>query len=111
LIVIVGFIPILAPLALILGAWLLAYQFIDVVLDVFRISLSKRIKFALQNWLPVTLFGTTLIIVCSIPFVAILIPPVAVAGSAWLIGETAWGKSQLKIWAGQSPHILQLDEL
>jgi len=96
LVVIIGIIPFIAPIALVIGAWLLAYQFLDVVLDVFRISARRRLRFAMQNWATVTLYGLSIALICSVPFVALLIPPVAVAGCAWLLGTTEWGKGQLQ---------------
>ncbi len=93
---IVGFIPFLAPAALVVGAWLLAYQFVDIVLDIFKLSAKKRLRFAMEHWIPVVTFGLVLSLICFIPFVGLLIPPVAVAGAAWWMLETEWGKLKMR---------------
>ena len=95
IILVIGFFPILVPLAIILSAWLLAYQFLDIVLEVLRVSLGKRMRFAVRHWLRMVAFGIGLLLICCIPFAALFLPPIAVAGAAWWLGETAWGKEQL----------------
>lgn len=86
--IVIGFIPLLTPFALILGGWLLAYQFIDVVLDVYRIRASRRIRFAARHGLLLVCFGLGLVFVSIVPFVGLFIPPIATAGAAWLLSET-----------------------
>ncbi len=82
-----GFIPILTPFVLILGAWLLAYRFVDVVLDVFHVSSSRRFAFARRNFFPLTAFGLTLVAAWAVPFLGIFLAPAATAGAAWLLAE------------------------
>lgn len=86
-VLILGFIPILLPLALVIGAWLLAYQFVDVPLDVLKMSVSKRLGFALRHSLQLVLFGFTLGVFWAVPLLGLLLPPVAVAGATWLLAE------------------------
>ncbi len=102
ILLIIGFFPILAPLAFVGGAWLIAYQFLDVVLEVLGIRVSRRLLFALKNWPQLIAFGITLIAICLLPFVAFLIPPVAVAGAAWLLGRTSWGKEEMRLLVEQT---------
>jgi uncharacterized protein involved in cysteine biosynthesis len=93
LLFIVGFIPILTPVAFLLGSWLLAYQFVDIVLDIYKLKSGKRLSFAIKNAVPVTVFGASLSLCWAIPLVGILLPPAAVAGAAWLMSDTALLKS------------------
>ncbi len=85
---ILGLIPFLTPVALVLGGWLLAYQFIDVVLDVYRMKTRARIGFAAKHAILMVCFGLGLAACSIIPFVGLLIPPVATAGAAWFLHET-----------------------
>lgn len=85
LVFLVGFIPILAPVALFAAAWLLAYQFVDVVLDVLKVGAWKRLLFAVRHGLTMVLFGLTLSLCWAVPFLGFLLPPIAVAGAAWLL--------------------------
>ena len=84
---IIGFIPFLTPFAICLGAWLLAYQFVDVVLDVMKQGVRHRLKFSLKHWILLLQFGLIVTLLCLVPFVAILIPPVAVAGASTLLAR------------------------
>ncbi len=88
MLLIVGIVPFLAPLAFIGSAWVMGYQFVDVVLDIYRISVWQRLRFALVNPIPVACFGATLTLCWLIPLLGIVIPPVAAAGAAWLMSET-----------------------
>ncbi len=85
----VGFVPLLTPIAFLLGSWLLAYQFVDIVLDVYKLKSGKRLGFAMKNAVPVTVFGASLSLCWTIPFLGFLLPPAAVAGAAWLMSDTA----------------------
>lgn len=93
---IVALIPILTPLAIALGAWLLGYQFLDTALDIFHLGLRQRIGFALRNGLSVILFGLSLSLLFSIPFLGLFVMPAAVAGAAWLLVHTESGSAELK---------------
>jgi uncharacterized protein involved in cysteine biosynthesis len=87
-VLIAGLIPVFAPIALLLGAWLLAYQFLDVVLDLYKLNTRARIMFAVRNLPLVTCFGLSLTVCWAIPLVGVLLAPVAVAAAAWLLSET-----------------------
>ncbi len=89
IVLVIGFVPLLTPFALILGAWLLAYQFIDIVLDVYRIRAGGRFRFAKQHSFLLVVFGLSLSICWAVPFLGILLPPAAVAGATWLLSESA----------------------
>jgi uncharacterized protein involved in cysteine biosynthesis len=78
-----GFIPALTIPVFILGSWLLAYQFVDVGLDLLHLPASRRLLFSLRHVVSVTIFGITLAIVW--PVAGFLLPPVAAAGAAWLL--------------------------
>lgn len=81
------FIPLLFPFAILLSAWLLAYQFVDVVLDTLRFSAGQRLRFGLRNWSSLFVFGLTLMFIGIVPLIGIIIPPIAVAGAAWLLAS------------------------
>ena len=87
LVFIFGFIPFFTPIAFIGAAWLLAYQFIDIVLDVACMGASKRIRYSLKNWIPVCAFGLVITLVFLIPFAGVLLAPIATAAAAWLLSE------------------------
>lgn len=91
----IGFIPFLLPFAMIVGAWLLAYQFTDVVLDLYKIPTFDRLKFALRHKLLLTSFGLGLAALWAIPFVGLVLPPAAAAGAAWLLSTTGTIKKDL----------------
>ena len=96
LVFIFGFIPFFTPIALIGTAWLLAYQFIDIVLDVARMGATGRIKYSLKNWIPVCTFGLVITLAFLIPFAGVLLAPIATAAAAWLLSE------QEELWEDQS---------
>ena len=85
---VLGLIPFFAPVSLLLAAWLLAYNFIDIVLDVFRAGAAGRLWFSLRHGVVVICFGLSLTILWAIPLLGLFLPPVAVAGAAWLLHET-----------------------
>ena len=85
---VIGLIPLMTPIALVMGAWLLAYQFVDVVLDVYRIKTRARISFGMRHGVLLVSFGLGLAACAIIPFVGLLIPPVATSGAAWFIHES-----------------------
>lgn len=84
---ILGFIPFLAPFAFLLAAWLLAFQFIDIVLDVAQFPATKRIKYTAKNWIAACSFGFVITIIFLIPFAGIVLGPIATAGAAWMLTE------------------------
>ncbi len=85
LIFIFGLIPILTPVALTLGAWILSYQFVDIVLDSLKISARKRLSFSIKHFLKLTIFGFILAICWAIPFLGVILMPCATAAAAWLL--------------------------
>ena len=84
---IIGLIPPLTPFALAANFWLIAYQFVDVVLDLFKLGTRKRFSFAKENWLFLITIGGCISLLWAIPFVGILIPPIAIAGTAWALDQ------------------------
>ena len=88
LVAVVGLIPVLTPFAVIAGAWLLAYQFVDVVLDIYRLRSRERFRYARKNGVLLTCFGFVIMLCWAIPFMGILLPPAAVAGATWLLSES-----------------------
>jgi len=101
--VISGFIPILLPVTLIIGAWLLAYRFVDVPLDVLRISVLNRLRFSLRHTVSFLTFGASLMLVWLIPLAGILLPPAAAAGATWLLLETGLIREFTQIEPVKSP--------
>jgi uncharacterized protein involved in cysteine biosynthesis len=87
LILLLSFSTILTPVALILGAWVLAYEFTDVSLEALGLNFRKRLSFASKNFLPLSIFGLVLTMIWLIPFAGILMIPVATAASAKLVGS------------------------
>lgn len=84
---ILGLIPPLTPFAIAANCWLIAYQFVDIVLDLFKIGSLDRLRFARKNWLFLITIGGCLMLLWAIPFVGILIPPAAIAGTAWALDQ------------------------
>lgn len=87
LILLLSFSTILTPLALILGAWVLAYEFMDVSLEALDFNFRRRFKFALKNFLPLTVFGLVLTLIWLIPFAGMLMIPIATASGAKLVSS------------------------
>ena len=88
---VLGFIPFLTPLALLMSAWLVGFEFFDVVLEALRLGPGARLSFAFRRSISVSIFGGTVLFLWAIPFVGMLLPPVAVSGAAWLahrLGES-----------------------
>lgn len=85
---ILGLIPIFTPFALILGAWLLAFQFVDIILDLYRLSAWERFRFSLRHGALLVCFGFSLSLCWAVPFLGIFLPPAAVAAAAWLFSST-----------------------
>jgi len=91
---ILGLIPFFTPVAFVLGSLLLSYQFFDYPLDSLQQGAFRRFAFLMRHVFSATLFGATLIALGTIPFVALFLPPIAVAGAAWLFIEMNWVKMQ-----------------
>lgn len=103
LLFIIGFIPLLTPFAIVAASWLLAFQFIDVVLDIYRISAFKRFSFCIKHFPIVVSFGFSLTALWAIPLVGILIPPVAVAAASLVLFEQGLLETVSKRAAIKSP--------
>ena len=82
-----GLMPLLIPLAVVLTAWLLAYQFVDIALELKNFSLKQRISFCIQHAPTIATYGLSLVIFWSVPFLGIFLAPAAVSGATWLINE------------------------
>ncbi len=82
LILIGGFIPPLAPICFVLSAWLLAFESCDIVLDVYKIPVLKRLKLALGSPIVFTCFGAPFVLLSMIPLLGFMVPPLAAAGAA-----------------------------
>ena len=85
---IAGLIPFLAPLALLLGSWLLAYQFVDLILDIYKLTAWQRMRFALNHFLLLSCFGLVLMLIWALPLAGVLLVPAAHAGAVWLLNES-----------------------
>ena len=87
LLLIAGFVPAMAPITLLTSCWLLAYRFIDIVLETQKLTAKQRLAFAGRHIIPLTVFGFTLHLCWAIPFMGILLVPIAVAGASWLCAD------------------------
>lgn len=88
MVLIMGFAPFLAPFAFIVAAWILGFESSDVVWEVLKKPARQRFSFARANWISVTLYGLSLSVIGFVPFMGILIPPIAVAGASWMLSES-----------------------
>ncbi|MFN8390558.1 MAG: EI24 domain-containing protein [Bdellovibrionota bacterium] len=84
---VLGFIPLLSPFALLVAAWLLAYQFVDTVLDLFKLGAGDRLRFATRHAPLLIVFGAVLTLCWAVPFLGIILAPAASAGAAWLLAD------------------------
>ncbi len=82
-----SWIPFLAPVAVVIAAWLLAFQFVDLTLDLFHLPIRRRIRFAYDFKLSFTCFGLILVVCWAVPFLGLLLSPIAAAGAAWMLSE------------------------
>jgi len=85
---ILGLIPFLTPFAIIFNSWLIAYQFCDVTLDLFKTKSKQRFKFARQNFIFLSIIGLSYLALWTIPFLGIFLTPIAIAGTAWALKES-----------------------
>jgi uncharacterized protein involved in cysteine biosynthesis len=93
ILLIIGLIPLLTIPAFLLGGLLVAYQFLDIPLDHLHYGAFSRFGYALKNILGAVVFGGVIILLGTIPFAALFIAPVAVAGASWLIAQAESDKS------------------
>jgi len=87
LVFLIGLFPLLIPVAFVIAAWLLAYQFIDIPLDVLQYSARKRFAYAIANFLSLIAFGASLALLWAIPLLGLFLAPAAAAGAAWLVAK------------------------
>lgn len=85
---VLGLIPLLTIPAAVAGGWLLGYTSFDVPLDALRTSALQRLGFSLRNPFLITTYGLLFMAVSIIPFLGILLAPVAVAGAATILSAT-----------------------
>jgi len=85
---ILGLIPVLTPFAILFNSWLVAYQFCDITLDLFKTKSKQRFKFARKNFIFLSTIGASYLAFWAIPFVGIFLTPIAVAGTAWALKES-----------------------
>lgn len=85
LLVLIGFIPLLTPLALIAACWLLAFQFVDLALSVLGLGAFRRWGMLSRRPLLMLTFGALLTILWAIPLFGIFLAPIAVAAAASLV--------------------------
>lgn len=78
-----GFIPLLAPISLTFGAWILAYQFVDIPLDELHLTASERLKYGKQNFFKLAILGGTLAFVW--PFIGLILQPIATTAGSLLV--------------------------
>jgi CysZ protein len=74
-----------APLQVVWGGWLLAWNFLDYPLGLHGLGVRGRLHWVGRNWPAVTAFGVVWAAVLLIPGVIILLLPMGVAGAARLV--------------------------
>lgn len=74
--IIVGLFPLLLPFTLTLMAWILGYQFYDLIFDIKKIPPFARFKMAIKDTLVILPFGFIVAILWSVPFVSIIFAPI-----------------------------------
>ena len=85
---ILGLIPVLTPFAILFNSWLVAYQFCDITLDLFKTKSRQRFRFARKNFVFLSIIGASYLAFWAIPFLGIFLTPIAVAGTAWALKES-----------------------
>ncbi len=84
----IGLIPWLLPFAAIAGSWLLGYQFVDISLDLYRLTNRQRIGFGRRHGWTIAAFGFGIGLIAAIPFAGFILPPIGAAAAAWLLHST-----------------------
>ena len=82
-----GLVPFLAPIGLVLGAWLFGYQFVDAALDVRGAPVLRRLGYSVSHALPIVMFGAAFSLLSVIPLGLVFAIPAASAGAALLVGS------------------------
>ena len=98
---VLGLIPVFAPIAFLLASILLAYQFFDYPLEGLKLGAFKRFNFIFSHPISSTVFGAALLLLGAVPFLALFLPPAAVAGASWLITEEGWYDKRRVITGGE----------
>lgn len=84
-----GFFPVLMPLSVIAGAWLLGYQVLDVVWERQSAGVLARLARAFREFVLVACFGGASAVFVAIPVFGLFCVPVLVAGGAWFEARRA----------------------
>lgn len=77
-----NFIPILAPVAALLGGWIIGFQFMDIALEARGATGGERMSLTRSAWLSTAVFGMTIALLAVFPFGLILLSPIATAAAA-----------------------------
>lgn len=85
----INLIPILSIFSLAITAVLIGYNFIDYPLEIMKFTFGNRIRFALKNFWMLLAFGTSSGLILLIPFLNLILLPIAVSGAAMLYQEFA----------------------
>ncbi len=75
------------PLRVLIGGWLLAWNFIDYPLSMRGLGLRSRLLWVARHFMPFTTFGLVWMLVLVIPGFYLLVLPMAVAGATTLVVE------------------------
>ncbi len=89
---ILGLTGLLTIPAFLLSSLLLAFQFLDEVLDLYQINARTRIAFTINNFFSIIGFGISLSFLFLIPLMGIFMAPAAIAGASWLLAEKKFQK-------------------
>lgn len=82
---ILGIIPVIAPLALLFNSWLIGFEIADLASGVLGEPFRSRLRWMLGNSAAIAAIGAAFLLVGFIPFAPLLLAPGAVAGFATLL--------------------------
>ena len=82
-----AFVPILAPVLILLSSWLIAFQFADIVLDACKYTSKQRLSWATSKFLPMSLFGLSATVLIAIPILGFFVAPFVTAGMAYFVAS------------------------
>lgn len=83
-----GLIPLIAPLALLGGAWLLAYQYLDVPFQARGLASHETWDHCKRSPLSTLIFGLWLLCFGLLFPLSLLLPPVATVSATWLVAQS-----------------------
>jgi len=83
----IGLFPLFLPVSFIISAWIVGFESFDVALDAAGKPIRQRLKLTLRNPLLVTISGAGGVALALIPFVAIILPSLAVTSAAIMIAK------------------------